>query len=128
MPVTEPLGALDDDVIAAVADDAGEDTERLRDALERHQEHARSLPGIEELVYDWRRSLPYDPLVHREPTAYYLVFQQSVWTEFADQLGLDEPLSTAVQSVHDRQTRRALARAGVDVAVVDGGAAMVLGR
>ncbi|WP_255196117.1 hypothetical protein [Halorarius litoreus] len=128
MTESDPLAAFDDDLIAAVARDRDIGVARLSAALCRQQEHARSLPGVDGLVYEWRRFLPYDPLVHRGETAYYLVFLPSVWAEFGEQLSFDEPLLEAVKRVHDQQFSRALASLDEDDSVREGGAAMVLTR
>lgn len=128
MTDSEPLAAFDDELVAHVSDAEGVDATALRDALRRQQEHARSLPGVDDLVYEWRRFLPYDPLVHRGETAYYLVFTASVWEEFGEQLSFDDATLAAVRAVHDRQLRRALVAVDLDASVADGGAAMVLTR
>lgn len=128
MTDSDPLAAFDDDLVEHVATAEEMEVTVLRAALRRQQEHARSLPGVDDLVYEWRRFLPYDPLVHREETAYYLVFLPSVWEEFGEQLSFDDATLAAVRSVHDRQVRRTLSAVGEDESVVDGGAAMVLTR
>lgn len=103
-----PLTAFDDDVVETVAAETGMAPGRLREALRRHQEHARSLPGVDDLVYEWRRFLPYDPLVRREPETYVLALERSVWVEFGEQLSFDDATLDAVVAVHARQARRAL--------------------
>lgn len=128
MTDSDPLAAFDEHVLTAVTEETALDGTQLRDALRRHQEHARSLPGVDDLVYEWRRFLPYDPLVHRETRAYYLVFQPSVWSEFGEQLAFSDATLAAVRAVHDRQLRRVFATLDVDESVLEGGAAMVLTR
>lgn len=128
MTDSDPLAAFDDDIVAAVARETGLSASRLREALRRQQEYARSLPTVDGLVYDWRRALPYDPLVRRDETAYYLVFTPSVWTEFGEQLSFDDETLAATRAVHDRQLGHVLTTHGEDRSVVDGGAAMVLTR
>lgn len=128
MTDSDPLAAFDDDIVGAVSTETGLSASRLREALRRQQEHARSLPGVDDLVYEWRRFLPYDPLVRRDETAYYLVFTPSVWAEFGEQLSFDDGTLAAARAVHERQLRRVLTRHGEDTSVVDGGAAMVLTR
>lgn len=128
MTDSDPLAAFDDDVVAAVARERALSASELREALRRQQEHARSLPSVDDLVYDWRRFLPYDPLVRRDETAYYLVFTPSVWEEFGEQLSFDDEMLAAARAVHDRQLRHVLTTHGEDAAVADGGAAMVLTR
>lgn len=128
MTDTDPLAAFDDDIVEGVAAETDLPVSTLRDRLRRQQEHARSLPGVDDLVYEWRRFLPYDPVVRRESDAYYLVFTDSVWIEFGEQLSFDDATLAAVRTVHDRQLRRSLAAAEEDQSVADGGAPMVLTR
>lgn len=104
----DPLAAFDEDVVGSVARETGTAVEHLRGVLRRHQEHAASLPGVDDLVYEWRRFLPYDPLVRRDAETYVLALERSVWTEFGDQLSFDESTLEAVVLVHARQARRAL--------------------
>jgi hypothetical protein len=120
--VTNPLAPFEDDILAAVADESGVDETALRESLRRHQRTARENPGVDDLVYEWRKYLPYDPLVDRTETAYYCALRVGVWDEYADYLGVD---LTAVMAVHDRQARRV---AGERQDRYDGAEAMVLTR
>lgn len=113
----DPLAAFDDAVIAAVAEESGIDEKRLRELLRRHQGTARDLPGVDDLVYEWRRHFGGGVLLERTDTAYYLSLGRSVWGEFAEALEFSPAELAAVMAVHDRQTRR---RLGDDAADPDG--------
>lgn len=100
-----PLDAFDDDVVAAVAADRDLSAASLAALVERHQRLVRELPGVEDVVYEWRKTLPHDPLVERREAAYYLVVDPVVWTEYGDALDLDAAELAALRAVHDRQLR-----------------------
>lgn len=119
----DPLAAFDRETIerTAAADLPADDLARL---VARHQESVRNLPGVEDIVYEWRNHFQGDPLVHRTPDVYVLALPARVWEEFADALGLEGAELEALRSVHDRQ-----ARAHADEeSRFDGAAAMVLTR
>lgn len=100
------LDPFDDDVVAAVAAEYDREQAAVRDLLSRHQSFVCDLTGVEELVHDWRKAMPYDPLVARTPGAYVCAVLPSVWTEFADQMGLDAADRETLMAVHRRQARR----------------------
>ncbi|MDZ7746008.1 MAG: hypothetical protein U5K28_05670 [Halobacteriales archaeon] len=102
----DPLAPFDDDLIERVADETGIDAATLRERLVDHHDHAATVPGIDELVMEWRRFLPYEPLIERTADAYLLAVESSIWTEFGTQLSLSETELLAIQSVHDAQARR----------------------
>lgn len=104
----DPLAAFDEDVIGAVAAETGVEDVRLRDLLRRHQELVRDLPGVDDLVYEWRKGFPVDPLVERRTDAYYLRLDRPVWPEFAEALGMDERELRAVRTAHARQLAAAV--------------------
>ncbi|MFP4187941.1 MAG: universal stress protein [Halobacteriales archaeon] len=83
-----PLSVFEDAVFEAVAADAGVPTADLRGLVARHQETVRDLPGVEDVVYEWRSRLPEDPLVHRSPRAYVLAHRETVWRQYDEALGL----------------------------------------
>jgi len=101
----DPLAVFDDDVIEATTDDADVDEATLRAVACAHQEGVRDLPGVDDIVYEWRNQFHMDPLVHRSPEVYVLALQDHVWTEFADSLDLDDPSRKALKSLHDRQAQ-----------------------
>jgi len=122
------LAPFDGDVVAAVASETGGSEAALWDALQRHQAYAGSLPSVEDLVYEWRTRLPYDPLVDRTDAAYYVALLPQVWTEFGEQMGLSGATITRLREVHDRQARRLTAEHGTPTEPYDGAAPMVLSR
>ena len=122
------LAPFDEDVVAAVASETGGSEADLWDALDRHQAYADSLPSVEDLVYEWRTQLPYDPLVARTDAAYYVALLPGVWTEFGDQMGLSGATITRLREVHDRQARRAAEARGDSTDPYEGAAPMVLAR
>lgn len=98
----DPLAVFDEAVVAAVARESGLDAETLRGAIRRHQEQMRDLPGVEDLVYEWRKTLPQDPLLERREDAYLLVVHPNVWPQFVDALDLDDDELAALREVHAR--------------------------
>jgi hypothetical protein len=124
----DPLAAFDDGVLATVAAREGLAESELRALVRRHQASVRSSPGVDNLVYEWRRGLAYDPVVARTERAYHVVLLDRVWAEFASELGWSDSERAALRAVHDRQARAATAARGDDTGVFDGGAPMVLTR
>lgn len=100
--MTEPLALFDDELLAAVAAEFDLDPAALRSAAERHQQQMRDLPGVDELVYEWRKTLPRDPLVARHDDAYLLVVHPDVWPQFVDALELSEAELAALRAIHTR--------------------------
>jgi hypothetical protein len=125
---SDELGAFDEVVVESVAADRDVSVERLTDILRIHQANVRELPGVEDIVYEWRNYFHLDPLVGRTEGAYYLALPDHVWTEFTDDLALDDAEAAALLAVHDAQARAAPPEAGVDEARLDGDAALVLTR
>ncbi|WP_101297829.1 hypothetical protein [Halegenticoccus soli] len=99
----DPLAAFDEEVVEAVARDRGVATERLRELLRRQQESVRELPGVDDIVYEWRRAFPRNPLVERRDEAYFLAVPDHVWPEFGDALSLSSAELAALRAVHARQ-------------------------
>ncbi|SFR43999.1 hypothetical protein [Halogeometricum limi] len=98
-----PLSAFDDGVIRRVARERELDEARLRDVLRAHQEGVRSLPGVDDIVYEWRRTLPRDPLLERRPDVYLLAVEDAVWEEFLDALDCPPGEGDALRAVHHEQ-------------------------
>lgn len=122
------LAPFDADVVAAVAAETDGSEASLWDALGRHQAYADSLPSVDDLVYEWRTQLPYDPLVARTDEAYYVALLPGVWNEFGEQMGLSGATITRLREVHDRQARRVAAERGEPTEPYEGAAPMVLSR
>lgn len=93
----DPLAAFDAGVLSSVGDD------RLRTLAHRHQETVRENPGVENLVYEWRRAYPRHSLVERTDRAYYLLVTPPTWREFGDALGLDGAERDLLRTLHARQ-------------------------
>ena len=122
------LVPFDDDILTAVAERTGTEPTRLRDLLRHHQASARDLPGIDNLVYEWRKYLPYDPVVARTEEAFHCVVLPEVWSDFADVLEVDDEDFERLLAVHDRQARRAAAARGESTEPFDGATPMILTR
>ena len=99
----DPLAPFDDEILETVAAEYGVDVGRLRRVVRRHQELVARLPGVEDVVYEWRKQFPSDPVVERRPDAYYLSVAASVWPEYVAALELEESDAQALQAVHGRQ-------------------------
>lgn len=124
----DPLVPFDADILEAVAERTGTGPARLRDLLRRHQESARDMPGVDNLVYEWRKYLPYDPVVARTDEAFHCVVLPEVWGDFADVLDVDDADFERLLAVHDRQARRAAEARGEPTEPFDGATPMILTR
>jgi hypothetical protein len=126
--VRDPLVPFDADIVDAVAERTDTDPAHLRDLLRRHQQSARDLPGVDNLVYEWRKYLPYDPVVARTDEAFHCVVLPEVWADFADTLDIGDADFERLLAVHDRQARRAAEARGESTESFDGATAMLLTR
>ncbi|QIO22946.1 hypothetical protein [Haloarcula sp. JP-L23] len=99
------LTVFDDAVIRAIADENDVPETELREALADHQQTMATNPGVEDLVYEWRKRFD-DPVLHRTPEVFVLGVPPTVWEEFRDHLGFEEHVFTAVTAVHQEQTLR----------------------
>jgi hypothetical protein len=99
-----PLAAFDDETFDRVAGETGVPADRLRTLTRRHQEGVRDLPGVDNIVYEWRNHFHVDPLVARTDAVYVLALPSHVWDEFADRLELAAE-KEGLLAVHDRQAR-----------------------
>jgi hypothetical protein len=126
--VRDLLAPFDDDIIAAVAERTGTEPAHLRGLLGRHQQSVRDLPGVDNLVYEWRKYLPYDPVVARTETAFHCVVLPEVWGDFADTLDIDDADFERLLAVHDRQARRSAEARGASTEPFDGATPMILTR
>jgi hypothetical protein len=103
---TERASLFDGSHAEAVARDHDVDAASLVETLGAHQESVERLPGVENIVYEWRKGYE-DPLIARMESAYYLVVPRTVWTEFAAALDLEAQMRDAAIETH----RRAVATA-----------------
>lgn len=104
-----PLAAFDDDTFDTVAEGTDVSVDALRRLTRRHQEGIRDLPGVDDIVYEWRNHFHLDPLLARTDAAYVLALPDHVWEEFADRLELSTTQLDALLAVHDRQARALVA-------------------
>ena len=119
------LTPFDDTVVRGVAETNRVDEERLRSALADHQQTMRDNPGVEDLVYEWRKRFD-DAVLHRTPETFFMAVRESVWEEYGTHLGLDDYLLAAVVAVHQEQVLRETA---VDSSAIDEDAvALVVSR
>ncbi|MES3518464.1 MAG: hypothetical protein PPP58_12455 [Natronomonas sp.] len=125
--MTEPTRPFAESIVEAVAGEHGTSTEELWELVERHQSRMAELPGTDNLVYEWRRGLPYDPVLFRTSEAHYVAVND-VWPEFASDLGLTETETRALAAVHDRQLRAAAADREVSVEPLEEAVAVVVTR
>lgn len=121
----EPLAAFDSELLAESVESFALTDSKLEQLLRRHQEGVRELPGVDNIVYEWRTQFHDEPLLHRDEDVYVLALQDHVWGEFADYLGLADIEIDAIQSAHERQAQRF---DGIDETVFNRRDAMVLTR
>jgi len=124
----DPLAPFDDDIVVAVAERTDGGPDHLRELLRRHQQSARDFPGVDNLVYEWRKYLPYDPVVARTDEAFHCVVLPEVWADFADTLDIDDADFERLLAVHDRQARRAAESRDESTEPLDGATPMLLTR
>ncbi|MBX0303152.1 hypothetical protein [Haloarcula salinisoli] len=77
----------------------------LRDALAAHQRTMRENPGVEDVVYEWRKQYD-DPVLVRTPDVFILALPPTVWEEYANYLEFEDGVLPAVAAVHAEQTVR----------------------
>jgi len=82
------------------------DPDRLSHVLARHQRAVEELPGVEDIVYEWRKQYE-DPLLARTETAYYVEMPRTVWDEFGEALAVEEDTLAALIQVHRRTVENA---------------------
>jgi hypothetical protein len=115
MTETDLLSPFDDDVIRGVAGTNNVDEEKLRAALADHQRTMRENPGVEDLVYEWRKRFD-ESVLHRTPETFFMAVRETIWQEYGSHLGLDDYLLAAVVAVHQEQVLR---EAAVDSEAID---------
>jgi hypothetical protein len=128
MSTRDELAAFDEETIADVAKAHGVEPDRLASLVRTHQSNVRDLPGVEDIVYEWRNYFHLDPLVAQTDAAYYLALPDHVWDEFTDDVGIEGDERGALLAVHDRQARADAPEVGIDTARLDGDHALVLTR
>jgi hypothetical protein len=128
MSPRDELDAFDADLCADVAETHGVGPDRLRRLARTHQSSVRDLPGVEDIVYEWRSQFHWDPLLARTNEAYYLALPGHVWDEFAEALGVSDEERNALVALHGRQIRRDAADVGVDTGRLDESDPLLLTR
>jgi len=128
MSQRDELEVFDPDLFDEVAADHGVDPDRLRELARRHQSNVRDLPGVEDIVYEWRSQFHWDPLLTQTTAAYYLALPDHVWDEFADDLGVTDAERSALVALHDGQIRRDAPDVGADTGRLDSAEPLVLTR
>jgi hypothetical protein len=105
MTETDLLAPFDLAVIRTTAQHNKIEEARLREALTTHQRTMRETPGVEDLVYEWRKQYD-DPVLVRTPTMFVLAVPPTVWEEYAEYLDFGDETLAAVTAVHQEQTLR----------------------
>lgn len=125
MADTDPFDPFDDDVIRAVADANDVAVEPLETAVADHQRTMRDSPGVEDLVYEWRRQYE-DPVLFRDASVFIVAVPPTVWEEYGAYLDLEDDVLRALAAVHQEQTLRT---DDVDLSgLPEGHATVVVGR
>lgn len=128
MTERDALGVFDAGLVTEVAGDHDIDSDRLSTLARTHQSNVRDLPGVDDIVYEWRTQFHQDPLLARTSAAYYLALPDHVWDEFAEDIGISEAERTALVDLHGRQTRIDADEVGVDTARLETSEPVVLTR
>jgi hypothetical protein len=103
----DPLAPFDEALFDVVGTDANVDAVRVRTLAVRHQRSMADLPGVENLLYEWRRNHGGAEL-GRTDEAYFAAAPATVWDEFATSLGATDAERQALVSLHERQVQRTL--------------------
>jgi len=105
MTETDLLAPFDHAVIRTAADENDIEFDVLREALSDHQRTMRENPGVEDLVYEWRKQYD-DPILQRTESTFVVAVPPTVWEEYGDYLDLGDTLLAAVTAVHQEQSVR----------------------
>jgi hypothetical protein len=103
MADTDLLESFDDDVLRAVASENDVELDDLRDALADHQRTMRDTPGVEDLVYEWRKQYD-DPVLARTDSVFVVSVPPTVWEQYGEYLDIETPMLRAVVAAHQEQT------------------------
>ncbi|WP_224336482.1 hypothetical protein [Haloprofundus halobius] len=101
----DPLDGFDPDLVSSVAADSETTPDVLSELLVRHQQSVRDLPGVDDIVYEWRKALAENPVVERRDDRFLLSVPSHVWPEFASALSLSDDELAALRAVHAQQMR-----------------------
>ena len=128
MTERDALGVFDAGLVTDVAGDHDIDSDRLSTLARTHQSNVRNLPGVDDIVYEWRTQFHQDPLLARTSAAYYLALPDHVWDEFVEDIGASEAERAALVDLHGRQTRIDADEVGADTARLETSEPVVLTR
>ena len=95
-PLPPVFGPVDVDEIATRHDVTAD---RLRTLVSSHQDQMAELPGVENLVYEWRSQFDL-PVRHQSDQCYVVDAPPWAWAEFATALDAREDEMAALQEVH----------------------------
>jgi hypothetical protein len=101
------MAPFDDEVVRAVAAENDVDRDVLADTLVDHQRTMQENPGVEDLVYEWRKQYA-DPVLERTPDRYVVGVRATVWEEYGEYLDLEDQVLAALVAVHQEQVLRTL--------------------
>lgn len=101
----ELLAPFDVAVIRTAARDNDVEESALREALADQQQTMRENPGVEDLVYEWRKQYD-DPVLARTEDVFVLAVPPTIWEEYGDYLDIERSVLQAVVAVHQEQTIR----------------------
>ena len=124
----DEIAVFEDALIEDVAAAHDVSTDRLTELARSHQSNVRDLPGVDNIVYEWRNHFHLDPLLVRTEDAYYLALPDHVWEEFADDFAADDGELSALRALHEAQSRADAPEIGLDTSRLDGDGAVVLVR
>jgi len=99
------LAPFDVAVIRTAARDNDVEEGALREALADQQRTMRENPGVEDLVYEWRKQYD-DPVLLRTPDVFIVAVPPTVWEEYGDFLDFERPMLETVVAVHQEQAIR----------------------
>jgi hypothetical protein len=91
---------FDGDLVADVTARRDVTEARLRELLAGHQRAVRRYTTPEAWVYEVRRAARSDPLVTRQPEAFYLLVAPTVWSGFRETLSATEADLAALRAAH----------------------------
>lgn len=101
MTATGPPAPFTPESIDDVATERDVDAGRLAELVADHQALMRRLPGVENLLYEWRKQ--FDATVLERSDRWYVVDAPAwVWDEFASSLSATDAALDALAVVHAR--------------------------
>lgn len=105
MTDTDLLAPFDEELLRGVAGENDIELDALRDALADHQRAMRDTPGVEDLVYEWRKQYD-DPVLSRTDSVFVVSVPPTVWEQYGEYLDIETPVLRAVIAAHQEQTLR----------------------